>query len=493
MKYLKLTIYLSIFLALFALAQSANAATITSTSSGGNWSASWTWNGGVAPTATDDVVIATTGSSSVLLNVGSTAANVTINAGANLRNGTKQLTVTGDLTNNGKFTGNTGTTQMTGNSAQITGTGTQPAFYNLIINSADTVTVNANITVNNNLNITGTLSVASNKTLKQMQTNSPTLTINSNSTLSGSGTFDVYGTLWACAGGMGSVGITNNGTINIANFNYTYFAGWCEGGATYSVNLPANITYGDDTVKTNMTLYANTYQLSGTFDVTVNMLGNMTVKGDLTMSNSPDLGMGDLINFDLNQAGYNLNVGGNFSNGATNSPMDILGSGTITLNGSGQQTLSGNMTGIGVGSTSAFYNLTIANGSGGSAVFDADATVTNNYKVTTASDTVTYKSGSTYTFKNIEWNGQASGTKVTFKSSSSGSPWNLNVTGTQTAVSYVDVSDSNAGGGQIIYANNGTNNNGGNNTNWYCGSSAGSSFFRLGSNVFLRNFVYFRK
>jgi len=186
-------------------------------------------------------------------------------------------------------------------------------------------------------------------------------------------------------------------------------------------------------------------------------------------------------------------VGGNFSNGATNSPMDILGSGTITLNGSGQQTLSGNMTGIGVGSTSAFYNLTIANGSGGSAVFDADATVTNNYKVTTASDTVTYKSGSTYTFKNIEWNGQASGTKVTFKSSSSGSPWNLNVTGTQTAVSYVDVSDSNAGGGQIIYANNGTNNNGGNNTNWYFGSSAGSSFFRLGSNVFLRNFVYFRK
>jgi hypothetical protein len=76
------------------------AATITSTATGGEWTTGATWVGGVAPTSTDDVVIATTGSNSVTNTLASvTCASLTINAGAILTmnrnmtvNGTSSIT-----------------------------------------------------------------------------------------------------------------------------------------------------------------------------------------------------------------------------------------------------------------------------------------------------------------------------------------------------------------------------------------------------------------
>ena len=54
----------------------AQAATITSTATGGVWATGGTWVGGVAPTATDIAVIATTGANSVTLGAATTCGLV---------------------------------------------------------------------------------------------------------------------------------------------------------------------------------------------------------------------------------------------------------------------------------------------------------------------------------------------------------------------------------------------------------------------------------
>jgi hypothetical protein len=78
--------------------------------------------------------------------------------------------------------------------------------------------------------------------------------------------------------------------------------------------------------------------------------------------------------------------------------------------------------------------------------------------------TATFNASSTYTFQTVDWAG-ASGTPVTLRSSASGTPWMLDITGSQLNVDFVDVQDSNAtltDGGVIATDSS----NRGNNTNW---------------------------
>ncbi len=86
----------------------ANAATITSTTTGGRWATASTWVGGIVPVAGDDVIIATTGVNSVTLGANASITNVTINAGATLIIANRRLTVSGFFTNNGSVTGTSG-------------------------------------------------------------------------------------------------------------------------------------------------------------------------------------------------------------------------------------------------------------------------------------------------------------------------------------------------------------------------------------------------
>lgn len=178
----------------------------------------------------------------------------------------------------------------------------------------------------------------------------------------------------------------------------------------------------------------------------------------------------------------------------TNNGTFTAGQSTMVLSDLSPQTLSGSMTG-----SNAFYNLTITNASGTSASdcertsfvagvdFATDATVTNTYTITTANVRVEYNSGSTYTFNNINWNGQASGTKVYFRNSAASGTWLLKVTGTQTAVSYINVSrsDASVSGGSAISASNGTNTDCNNNTNWTFAGGGSPTFnqvnYRFGS------------
>ncbi len=172
---------------------------------------------------------------------------------------------------------------------------------------------------------------------------------------------------------------------------------------------------------------------------------------------------------------YALTIGGNYTNSGT---FNAQG-GTVTLNGSATQTLSGTMVG-----GSAFNNLTITNNSGTSASdcertsfvpsvdFNAAAWTSGNYTITTANVRVEYNSGSTYAFTNINWNGQTIGTQIYFRNSVASDTWLLDVSGTQTAVSYVNVSRSNAASGLQIVASDGTNTDCNNNSNWLFVSGA---------------------
>ncbi len=200
--------------------------------------------------------------------------------------------------------------------------------------------------------------------------------------------------------------------------------------------------------------------------------GTVLAAGAVDVNNSFTITAGtyDTDNF----SNFALNVGGSFTNNGTFTARNA----TVTLDGTSEQNLSGTLTG-----SSAFYNLTVTNSSGTNASnceradfvpsidFDAAATVTNNTTFTTASSRIEFNSGSTYTMTNINWNGQATGTRLYFRNSAESGSWNLNVSGTQTAVSYINVSRSNASGGNEIVATDGTNLDCGNNTNWDFGVS----------------------
>jgi len=81
--------------------------------------------------------------------------------------------------------------------------------------------------------------------------------------------------------------------------------------------------------------------------------------------------------------------------------------------------------------------------------------------------TVYFNSGSTFTITTLSLNG-SSGKLITIRSTSPGIYTYLNNTSTNN-VSYVDVKDNNASGGQIIMANDGTSVNSGNNLHWMFG------------------------
>lgn len=108
-------------LAALMLAESAAAVVCTSKATG-NWGTVATWDCGHVPTTTDTVVLASP--FTVRLNNNYTTAGLTINVGAVLNDNGNNLTVTGNVVNNGTFGTNGGALSMTGINATLSGTGT---------------------------------------------------------------------------------------------------------------------------------------------------------------------------------------------------------------------------------------------------------------------------------------------------------------------------------------------------------------------------------
>ncbi len=319
------------------------------------------------------------------------------------------------------------------------------------------------------------------------ETNNPSyefrggLTANTSAFTSGTGTY-TFSTNAQTISGDQSITITNltntittgNGlTFSGSNETVTNLTQGTNAVLTFSGTVPSitslSATASGNTVNytstsTNQTVKAITYNNLTINDSgkTATLSGNTTVNGDLIIS------AGTL---DASTSNYSLTILGNYANAGTFTAR----SGTVTFSGTGVQSLSGNMTG-----SSAFYNLTLTNASGTDASdsertdfvpgIDMNAAVTSShtFTITTASVRVEYQSGQTYTFANINWNGNSPASRIFFRNSATSGTWLLKVPGTQTAVSYVNVSRSDASGpgGNAIVANDTTNYDAGNNTNW---------------------------
>ncbi|HTB07555.1 MAG TPA: hypothetical protein VK806_11445 [Bacteroidia bacterium] len=133
---------------------------ITSTTSGGYWSSTSTWVGGVVPGSGDSATIATTGTNQVSVSSNTTILKVVVNSGANLYTNLGSLTITGLLTNNGSVKGS-GAILFTLNSGTvITGSGSwSSCTANLEFTGANQV-IDASVSMNRStgaiiLNTTG--------------------------------------------------------------------------------------------------------------------------------------------------------------------------------------------------------------------------------------------------------------------------------------------------------------------------------------------------
>jgi hypothetical protein len=365
-----------------------------------------------------------TGSASQTFTVNpATFANpITVNkTGGSVNAGTTSFTLSSAFTlTNGTFTSTTGTLTFSGGITQNGGT---------FDGSTGPITVNGALSLNGG-------------------------TFNSTTGLL---TFSGTGTPFTITGGTfdpstGTVRYTGNGPTNIAAANY------------YNLEIMPR------TNNTTHTLAGGTFSIGGYFTAgngvntnaivtavvnatTLNVTGNFAISGNTT--------------FRANNAN-SLTVGGSWSNSGTFTP----GTGTVTMNGTSQQTLSGTMTG-----TSAFNTLTITNNSGSdpvsspSVAFSVSATATT-VNITTSSTKVRFNAGSTYTFTNVNF-GPVAGTRIQLWSSVLGSRWNLNVTGAQT-VSHTDARDSNATG-NTINATDPSNLDSGDNLNWNFGAQTCST------------------
>ena len=433
-----------------------------------------------------------------------TVSNVlTINAGtfdAKATTVTLSGTTGTPFVKTGTFTASTSTIKYTGNAAANTNV-VSTTYYNLYLdNAAETfdaagdITVGAVLTLNagafsigaNTVTLNGTVTVGTG-TLTGGATSNISFGTNASSTTLPAVTL---GTLKINrAAGISLAGALTVTTLTIGDVtsNSIFYDGGYQVTSTGTLNLASGtFKLGNSTATTwpafatrNITA-GTTVEYASTQAQTISSTPtypNLTLSGASTKS----LGGATVVNgnltisagtLDVTGANYGLTVKGNWSNSGAFTAQG----GTVTFNSTtATQTLSGAMI-----DTSAFYNLTIANTYGADATdnertsfvpgidFNAAAKVSHDYAIITASVRVEYESGATYEFANINWNGGGIGTRIFFRNSAASGTWLLKVTGTQTAVSFVNVSRSNASvsGGSQINGIGGNNYDAQNNTYW---------------------------
>lgn len=389
--------------------------------------------------------------------------DVTMSGTATIVANASNITVRGNWTSNATWKSNIGTStvDLSGTSKAVTtnDANTPGHFYNLTVSGSYTCSADK-VNTSNNTNIQGTLTITSPCQSFHNGGTGTTLTIAG--TLNGTGIFNVR---------AATPTYSYSGTIGISNFFYTVNA---------TSTIPA-YTYGGNLYLRTDATGNKTYTIgAGTFTISNSFVQENTSTGTLTIDNSVNN-----ATFVINDQFRNLSSSGSYAINLGSSSYSVkgnwmddddaswtVGTSTVTLNGTSTQTVS-RATGA-----NPFYNLTITNASGASASdcertgftasvdFSNDVTVSNNLTFTTANTRVEFDDGNTYTFNNINWNGQAVGTQLYFRNSLTSGSWNLNVSGTQTAVSYINVSRSNASSGNTIVANDGTNVDCGNNVNW---------------------------
>ncbi len=214
----------------------------------------------------------------------------------------------------GTFNNNGGTVELNGTIAQAFPT-TATTFNNLnVSNTSATVTANATLTVN------GTLTTAASANL-----NMSTFQLLGTVTPAHSGTLQTQ-----CAvnppiplaktwGGLVSY---SGGNMNISQGNYN--------------NLTISGTTGSRTFTAGTTSVAGNFSLSTTTGITT-LAGDLDVNGNVTLA---ETGNNNSI---LNPAGFNINVGGDWtvsSTGTSTALMNVVSTSLVTFDGTGTQTIT---------------------------------------------------------------------------------------------------------------------------------------------------------
>jgi hypothetical protein len=223
-----------------------------------------------------------------------------------------------------------------------------------------------------------------------------------------------------------------------------------------------NFTTGDLSITANSTVFCNASVID--------------INGDLLIDTGATFTAPDSMSW---------NLAGDY----TNSGVFTHTNSNLILDGASQQTISGGTTLSGM-IDYPFYDLTITNSSGSdpdsspSVIFLHGFTVEYTFIAITPNVKIRFQEGETYTVSNngIQIDGQATGTRVALRSSTSGNPWYFVVPAGNVVVYNVDAKDSDASGGQQIDASDSSNYDSTGNTNWYFTSFTPSLTFAISDN-----------
>jgi alpha-tubulin suppressor-like RCC1 family protein len=293
-----------------------------------------------------------------------------------------------------------------------------------------------------------------------------------------SGSFDVgFGNLGiSCTGNwtnsgtfrprVGTVTFDGAGTQTLNNGSSTFYNVIHSGAGTLQLstnNLTATGTLANSAGTWNSnartvtatglaTLSGGTYQ-SSTAKQTFN--GGLTISGGTLTASSGEVEING--NFALSAGAFSGSTGVLDVNGN----MSLSGTGSLTAP-SGAFTVSGNWAkSAGTTFTPGSNTVTL---DGGSQTLTGSTTFYNLTKSTSSPVTLTFDNTATQTITGLmNWNGTAGGGVLTLRSDSTGNQWSLVSSGTHS-VSYVDVKDSDASGGNMITAPHSVDS--GNNLNW---------------------------
>ena len=304
------------------------------TAQSGDWEDPATWVGNVVPNASNSARIASTHTVQQLANV--TIQSLIIDAGAVLDSRNNYIYINGNYTLNGEHTGGNvdHRVRLNGLGSTIDGTGTYTHLGTLYIGTGDKIiastadlTIQDNFRINDNIRVTNYGSVTVNGYYGIWGDNAGMTWVNETNATLNSGGARVFNN-----GGLGTLVASAAG--NTVEYSWTN---------ALPVNTPSGNTY---------------YNLVISGSNTKTLQADLSISGDITISST------------LNTNNFDIRLVGDWNN----SGFFTEGTGTLTLDGNADQTISNSL-----GET--YYDLVVNKGSG-RAILNNNVTVSNSLALT---------------------------------------------------------------------------------------------------------------